>query len=187
MLRAHVLSLVAASCAAVLVAGTAAAHEGQGGGHGRERHGHAPAEKAEKAENAETGPVTVTEGNFYPTGDGASRVFGYAKMVRHDKGTEVTVHVSGVRPHRSHSVHVHSGPCRAHGPHYKHDPNGPGEPPNELWPSSDPDAPEAGLVADGEGYGTARAEASWTARPEAASVMLHHPQTNEMMACADLH
>lgn len=188
-MRARILSLMAASCAAVLVAGAAAAHEGHGGGAGgHQRHGDAPAEKTEKADKADKGgPATVTEGNFYPSGEEGSRVFGYAKMVRHDQGTDVTVQVSGLRRDRAHPVHVHSGPCRVHGPHYKHDPDGPGEPPNELWPSSDPDDPRAGLVSDGEGHGTARATASWTARPEAASVMLHDPRTDEMMACADLH
>ena len=186
-MRARILSLMAASCAAVLVSSAATAHEGHGGGAGgHERHGQASAEKTGKADKAEDGPVSVTEGNFYPTGEGGSRVFGYAKMVRRGQGTDVTVHVSGLRPHRAHPVHVHSGPCRAHGPHYKHDADGPGEPPNELWPSSDPDDPRAGLVADGEGHGTARATASWTARPEAASVMVHDPRTKEMMACADL-
>jgi hypothetical protein len=65
--------------------------------------------------------------------------------------------------------------------------DGPDRPPNELWPSRDPSDPSAGLVTDGEGYGTARAQAPWTARAEAASVKLHDHETGQMIACADLH
>jgi hypothetical protein len=170
-LGTRLVSVVASAFAAVLVASGAWAHEG---------HDTPPSGQAS------SGRTTITEGGFYPTSDEGRRVFGYAKMLRHDRSTEVAVHVSGLAPHRSYPVHVHAGSCRAMGPHYRHDPKGPGKPPNELWPSSDPDDPTRGLMTDGGGYGTAWAQSSWTARPEATSVMLHDRQSGDKIACADL-
>jgi len=67
------------------------------------------------------------------------------------------------------------------------DPNGPKEPPNELWASSDPANPKGPLQPSPSGNAKGYGVASWVARPEARSVVIHSPDAgNPALACADL-
>jgi hypothetical protein len=145
---------------------------------------------AHEGDHGQPGPApehaTVTEGSFYPMGGEGSTVFGSAKLVRHDAGSDLTVHVHGLAPETRYPMHLHAGTCAEMGPHYRNDPQGPAEPPNELWPTSDPDDPKAGVTSDEDGIATGRGHAPWKARPEARSVMIHNSDTGRMVACADL-
>lgn len=111
---------------------------------------------------------------------------GHATLTRTGDGrTHLSLQATGLEPGASYHSHLHAGPCAEHGPHYQHDPDGADEPPNELWPSSDPHDPTAGLQANPAGNTSGRGTAPWRARDEALSVFLHdHDGTR--VACADL-
>lgn len=167
----------------IWMVGTAAwGHEGEhpGGGGASPGHGDHAAEPEQDQE--------VAQGNFFPMGDTdtGDSVFGYAKVVRSQGGTDAFVHLSGLAPDTTYPTHLHEGTCADHGPHYRHDPQGGEGPPNELWPSSDPDDPRAGVTSDDEGVATGEGHAHWKARDEARSVMVHDQDTGHMVACADL-
>jgi hypothetical protein len=157
------------------------AYEGQDHGGGRGGHDHGSDARRPRKHQV------VTEGDLYPMGPEGNKVFGSAKLVRYDRGTDVFVHAAGLVPDTTYEVHVHVGPCSDMGSHYRHDPEGPEGPPNEVWPSSDPGDPRAGLQSDGEGYGSAEGHATWRARSEARAVMLHESQNGFFVSCADLN
>lgn len=153
-----------------LWATSAWSHEGE--------HGH-PNDAAEA-------PESVTQGDFYPVSEEGAAVFGSAKLIRYHDSSELMVHLSGLAAETTYPSHLHEGSCAVMGPHYRDDPDGAAEPPNELWPSSDPDDPTAGLQSDADGVANGKGSAPWQARPEAAAVMLHDGDTGDMIACADL-
>lgn len=132
----------------------------------------------------------VAQGSFYDLGDSPGNFQGSAKVVRYDDNTtSLRVHVHGLKPGDTHSVHLHSGSCDDRGPHYRHDPDGPARPPNELWASSHPDDPSAGITADPEGNASGFGKAPWGARPEARSVFIHSHSGGKghtAIGCADL-
>lgn len=130
----------------------------------------------------------VAQGDFYHVGDGGTELMGSAKVVRFDDDTtSLQVHVHGLEPGASYPVHLHAGACADDGPHYRHDADGPEEPPNELWASSDPDDPQAGVTADGDGNASGSGMAPWRARAEARSVFVHSPgKDGRPLGCADL-
>ena len=120
---------------------------------------------------------------------------GVAKIRRTSARTLVKVHVRGLEPGTTYAAHVHAAPCSAANPgggHYKHDPAGPGQPPNELWLSSERGDPHAGITANPGGVAHGRASADWVARPEASSVVIHAIPSGgstaggPKIACADL-
>jgi hypothetical protein len=103
--------------------------------------------------------------------------------------------VTGLQPGQVYSAHLHEGTCaNVTSPHYKNDPAGPSAPPNELWPSSDPNNPTADLIADASGVARGTGRAEWVARPTARAVWIHSPEdptappghAHARIACADL-
>lgn len=131
---------------------------------------------------AHAGGAEVTSGHFglYPTGESSTPdLRGRAHMVRVPSGkTIVTVEVTGLAPNTTYGAHVHALPCGTNqaGGHYKHDPVGPPAPPNEIWP---------GFTTDASGAGSGKDTASFIARAEAQSVVIHAPGGTKI-ACADL-
>lgn len=171
------MSFVATAMAvALLAAGTAWADHGSHQGRGSEPRSGSPRKNQ-----------VVTEGAFYPMGGEGGKVFGSAKMIRHSRGTDLYVHAGGLEPDSPYEAHIHIGTCADMGSHYRHDPEGPEGPPNEIWPSSDPEDPRGGIRSDAGGYGNGEGHATWKARPEARSVMLHDGISGFMVSCADLH
>jgi hypothetical protein len=115
-----------------------------------------------------------------------------------DGRTQVSIQVSGLRPGLRYGVHLHNAPCSAANPgggHYKHDHAGITQPPNELWPSSDPRNALVGIEANAAGRARGHGVAEWTARTEAQAVVVHAaigepgggtPAGGPKLACADL-
>ena len=127
-----------------------------------------------------------------------SEIEGTARLVRRSGSTSLVVSVDGLEPGKAYASHLHNGTCaETTSPHYKDNPYGPSVPPNELWPSTEEQDAEAGLVADREGRAVAPAWGQWVARPTARSVWIHQgtvPGTpadedhsaHIRIACADL-
>jgi hypothetical protein len=132
-----------------------------------------------------------------PTPPGpALDIRGTARLGRAVDHTYIEVTVTGLQPGQVYSAHLHEGTCaNVTSPHYKNDPTGPSAPPNELWPSSDPNNPTAGLIADEFGVARGSGRAEWVARPTARAVWIHEPEdptappgghVHARIACADL-
>jgi hypothetical protein len=113
-------------------------------------------------------------------------ISGQATLTRGDDGTTLSVQVSGLEANATHGSHLHLGSCADRGPHYQDDPDGAEKPPNEMWPSSDPDDPTAGLQSDENGETRGEATAEWRARDTAQAVFIHAPGDKTKIACADL-
>lgn len=130
----------------------------------------------------------VVQGQFVPAKGSGLRIRGTAKLIRTQRGnTKLSVHAGGLPPAKVYPTRLHSGACAEAGPAYKQDANGPAEPPNELWASSDPADPKGGLQSSESGNAKGYGVASWVARPEARSVVIHSPDAgNPALACADL-
>lgn len=121
---------------------------------------------------------------------------GTAEIVRTSTRTYVQVQVTGLEPGLTYLAHLHEGTCGdPTSAHYKNDPAGPAEPPNELWPSSDPADATAGLTADSAGVANGFAIAEWVARPTARAIWVHSPDDggghgghggHARIGCADL-
>jgi len=126
------------------------------------------------------GETLVTQGEFAAFATSNDPAFtGRATMVRTADGrTIVTVSVRGLAPDTTYGSHVHAFPCAENfaGGHYKHDLTGPASPPNEIWPT---------FTTNSGGIGNGKATASWVARPDARSVVIHAPG-GAKIACADL-
>lgn len=131
----------------------------------------------------------VTRGRFEPL-DVDEGITGHAKMVRTGDGrTKISVQVGGLQPGATYPSHVHNQACDDDrgGGHYQDQVGGDTTPPNELWPSSDPMDPAAGLIANGAGNASGHGTAPWVARPEARSVVIHQTGNPAIrIACADL-
>jgi hypothetical protein len=148
------------------------------------------------------GGATTSRGDFSALPAAAGRpesgLAGQAHAVRTADGrTRLSVELRGLQPGVTYGVHLHRAPCSAANPgggHYMHDPAGIGQPPNELWPSSDRHDPLAGITANPAGSASGGGVADWGAGAEAASVVLHagvgHGATTTAggpkLACADL-
>jgi hypothetical protein len=121
---------------------------------------------------------------------------GTAKVVRSAGQTLVEITVTGLQPGVVYSAHLHEGTCgNPTSAHYKNDLTGPDAPPNELWPSSDPADPTAGLIADSKGVAKGSGVADWVARPTARAIWIHEPEdptappgshVHARIGCADL-
>ena len=111
---------------------------------------------------------------------------GEATLTRSDDGTAVTLEVAGLEAGATYPSHLHAGSCADMGPHYADDPEGAPAPPNELWLSSTAD-PTAGLTAEADGTVTGTGTATWVARPEPLSIMIHDSEApGAPIACVDL-
>ena len=118
----------------------------------------------------------VTMGTFSEiVGQTTLDISGTATLTRTATQTLLQVDVSGLEPNLAYPAHLHEGTCADNGPHYKDDPLGPDAPPNELWPSSDPNNPLAGLIADANGHAVGSGATDWVARASARSVFIHAP------------
>jgi len=124
-------------------------------------------------------------------------IAGAAHLVRTSDGrTLLSLQVTGLRSGVTYGVHLHGAPCSGTNPgggHYKHDLTGAAQPPNELWGSSDPSDPMAGLTANAAGNARGRGVANWTAGATAQAVVIHagfdHGGSaggGPKLACADL-
>jgi uncharacterized protein YcnI len=130
-----------------------------------------------------------------PTGDELV-IRGTAKLVRTATQTTVEVNVFGLEPGKTYASHLHEGTCAdVTSAHYMDDLAGPDAPPNELWPSSNPEDPTAGLIADAYGQATGSGTVDWVARPTARAIWIHQPvdpntppgaHVHARIACADL-
>ena len=126
--------------------------------------------------------AAVTRGDFaaFAAGAGLS-ISGRAQMVRTAAGkTIVTVHLEGLAAGTTYGSHVHKAACAAGDAdgHYRLDPAGPAAPPNEIWPGP--------LTTNSAGVGNGNVTVSYTAGPDAVSVVVHAPG-GAKIACADLH
>ena len=123
-------------------------------------------------------------------------VRGTAQLVRVGGHTFAQVRVTGLQPGQTYASHLHEGTCGdPTSAHYRNDPAGVAGPPNELWPSSNPDDPAAGLTADANGVAEGLAVSDWTARPTARAIWIHAPEDpnappgshqHTRIGCADL-
>ena len=129
-----------------------------------------------------------------PPAEPGPDVRGTAQVIRSETHTFVEVLVTGLEPGVVYDAHLHEGTCAdPTSPHYKNDPAGPAAPPNELWPSSDPADPTAGLIADETGVARGFGVADWVARPTARAIWIHEPpadptdpHAHARIGCADL-
>jgi hypothetical protein len=129
-----------------------------------------------------------------PPAEPGPEVRGTAQVVRTGGHTFAEVLVTGLTPGVHYDAHLHEGTCAdPTSAHYKDDLAGPDGPPNELWPSSDPSDPSAGLTADENGVARGFAVADWVARPTARAIWVHEPpadptdpHAHARIGCADL-
>jgi len=129
--------------------------------------------------------LEVTNGRFQTLphdADGVhDEVKGGAIMFRFADATAVYVEVKGLAPDTTYPTHVHNQPCSSTPPgggHYQNTVSGPVDATNEVWPT---------VTTDDRGRGSGRAFHAFRARPEAQSVVIHHPaNTSIRLACVDL-
>jgi hypothetical protein len=129
-----------------------------------------------------------------PPAEPGPEVRGTAQLVRSGNHTFVEVLVTGLEPGVTYDAHLHEGTCGDPlSAHYRNDPAGLDGPPNELWPSSDPSDPRAGLTADENGVAQGFGVSDWVARPTARAIWVHEPpedptdpHAHARIGCADL-
>ncbi|MGH9005256.1 MAG: hypothetical protein ACRDYV_19205, partial [Acidimicrobiia bacterium] len=128
-----------------------------------------------------------------PPDEPGPEVRGTAQVTRSGSRTLIEVLVTGLEPGSVYDSHLHEGTCAdVQSAHYKNDLAGAEGPPNELWPSSDPTNPTAGLTADETGVARGTGVADWVARPTARAVWIHapadpsDPHAHARIGCADL-
>jgi len=140
--------------------------------------------------------AATTRGEFITLQAGQDLGFdltGTASLTRTRHGTVARAVIRGLDPGATYASHVHNQLCADNmaGGHYKDDPAGPSAPPNELWLSSSDD-PSGGLVANSVGVARGRGRASWVARDDAVSIVVHFippggtTAGGPKIACADL-
>lgn len=116
-----------------------------------------------------------------PAFAGVASVDGTALLSRNLDGTaSLSLSVAGLAPSVEHTAHVHAQPCDygEGGGHYYLDPASPdiGEA-NEIWP----------LLSPGpDGYSNVSISIPEAPRGDALSIVVHDPETNSKLACADL-
>nr|WP_274388033.1 ThuA domain-containing protein [Salsipaludibacter albus] len=148
-----------------------------------EDDGEEPDETAPTVEGALLGTFS---GEFTP--EPGESISGTGQLVVADDGTQISVDLAGLEPGASYAGHLHEGTCEAMpmGGHYQDDPDGAEAPPNELWLVDDQSDPEAGFTADGSGEAQLSGQATWTARVEARSTMIHGGDAGLPIACVTL-
>ncbi len=122
----------------------------------------------------------ILSGSFEPLMQNAPGE-GPAQLVRmpSEMRTRVSLQVANLQPNTEYPAHVHSWPCEFDaGPHYKIDPSITEElESNEIWLT---------FTTNADGRGFSREQVAHVARGDALSVVIHDPQTNAKMLCADL-
>lgn len=181
----HTRATVAVQCV-VLALAVAAVGCGQESDGSEESRANGDEDGKVSDAGGDEGGKTLT-GEFSPLDDNTDRdVSGQATLIRTKERTTLSVDVSGLEPEAAHPAHLHEGTCADQGPHYQHDSEGAEEPPNELWPSSEPEDPTAGLRADADGNASGAGAAEWRAEGP-LSVFVHAPgHGHNKIACADL-
>ena len=123
----------------------------------------------------------VTSGRFVALPGGVDlAVRGHATMVRLGSWTLVGVHIRGLDGGATYPTHVHNKMCVAPdygGSHYQHTVGGAVDGENEIWPT---------VTTNRRGNGLGFAVHANRARPEAMSIVVHHPDTGVRLACVDL-
>lgn len=182
MRRSRMTVAVVAALLALAVAAVGCGEQASGGGDPQ-----ADGDEATEASDAGGEEGETLTGEFQPIEENTDRdIAGEATLTRTDERTTLSVDVSGLKPDMGHMTHLHEGACADRGPHYQNDPEGAEEPPNELWPSSDPEDPTAGLQADADGEARGEGTAQWRAE-DPVSVFVHAPgDGHDRIACADL-
>jgi hypothetical protein len=135
--------------------------------------GQKPVESAELAD--------IRGGVFNLTEAGAElydSISGNANLVVTDKTSGVEIHVRGLSANTGYPAHVHANTCaEGGGPHYLQDPEGEDVAENGLWPM---------LNVNSEGVGYGEVSQDFSVTTDARSVVIHQPESNERIACADL-
>lgn len=127
--------------------------------------------------------ASVTDGEFVTLQAGTDlgyEIEGRGLMVRIRHLTFVLVRARGLDAASTYPTHVHNGPCAEPtfgGGHYQHNVGGNVNDVNEIWPF---------VVTNDNGRGKGFAWHRHRARPDAMSIVIHHPETLERLACADL-
>ena len=125
----------------------------------------------------------VTRGHFVTLQGGVDlgmTIEGRGTMVRVLDLTFVLVRVRGLDGNATYPTHVHNAPCADPtfgGGHYQHNVGGNVNARNEIWPV---------VSTNDNGKGKGFAWHSHRARPEAQSIVIHHPDTLARLACVDL-
>ena len=122
----------------------------------------------------------VEIGRFEVFADAHGTARGIGMIARGPRGTRITVIARGLEPNTDYRGHLHFGGCTASasdmGAHYKDDLGGADHPPNEL---------HFRFTTNARGGGSARSRATWVARPEARSLVIHRADGSKL-ACAEL-
>ncbi|HSJ70566.1 MAG TPA: hypothetical protein VLA29_02845 [Acidimicrobiia bacterium] len=137
------------------------------------------------ATRADAAGAEVTTGRFATTATGEALgydITGVAIMVQlpagEDGRTQVRVAVRGLDAMDTFPAHVHNATCASGGGgHYQHDVGGAVDAVNEIWPT---------ISTNRVGAGNGSALHGHWARPEAQSIVIHHPETGARLACAQL-
>ncbi|WP_168202603.1 ThuA domain-containing protein [Georgenia wutianyii] len=139
----------------------------------------------EEAPTVEGNVLGTSRGEFHPTDRTDLDIAGTATLVKSSGRTDVSVRVTGLPGGAEYPAHLHDGACHDHGGHYMHDPDGPMAPPNEIWATSGSD-PRGGLVPNQQGVAIGSGGATWVARQQPLSIMIHEPELPGLpIACAD--
>ena len=130
---------------------------------------------------ADTELKDIRGGVFSLTETGAAlydSVSGNVNLVVTDKTSEVEIHVEGLNMDTRYAAHVHAATCaEGGGPHYLHNLEGEDVAENGLWPILD---------VNDQGMAHGAVSQDFSVRADARSVVIHEPESNERIACADL-
>jgi len=109
----------------------------------------------------------------------AADMAGDAWVAENDKGTTVTIELTGLKPGGDYVGHLHAQRCHQDdgGPHFAFDPEGAESPPNEV---------HFGLEADHHARGSATVENPRQVGSDAKSVVVHDSTSEGRLVCADL-
>lgn len=176
------LAIVAATAAALVLAGCGDDGDDGAGGDPHGDHGdhvmndpHAtPADELDGAELT-TGAFVVLD-SAPPRSDD---VAGQAWLGQNDDGTTVTARLTGLTPGDDYMLHLHAQPCAEEdgGPHFMFDTAGEEVPPNEI---------HLAFTADGEGAGEATVTNDRQIGTDAPSIVIHPVDAmDNRIACAD--
>jgi Cu/Zn superoxide dismutase len=135
-----------------------------------------------------TTPADKIEGADLKKGDfklldtrppGSDTAAGTAWLAQNDKGTTVTITMTGLKPGEKYMAHLHAQACAKDngGPHFKFDPAGPAMPPNEV---------HLGFTADGAGKAMVTVHNDRKVGDGARAVVVHPMEAmDNRLACAD--
>lgn len=109
---------------------------------------------------------------------GSDTAAGTVWLAQDDRGTTVTIAMTGLQPGRQYIAHLHVRPCAdAGGPHFRFDPAGPPTPPNEI---------HLGFIATRNGTVTGTVHNGRRVGDGASAVVMHPADAlDNRLACAD--